>query len=769
MEAENVVVEGGVARIVFTGNDGWTVLRVRTDADQITCVGVVPELREDDRVRLTGTWQHHERFGRQLKIATCQLLLPVTQGGLVKYLSSGRFKGIGTRLAERLVAHFGFELPNILDHQPERLREVKGVGKKMARTVIAAWQEGRAEHELHVTLAGWGISQTFARRILATWGNDAIAKIRANPYELCRIEGIGFIRADAIARELGIGESDPRRAVAAIAHVMEEASASEGHTYLRVENIVHRTDKLGIPEERISETLAALAASGQILVEGDNRYYLPSLHAAECQVAQHVNRIATQELQPISVEHAFELALLEKELGIRFAPEQVAAIEHSLATPMQVITGGPGTGKTTITRAIVELFADAGKRVVLCAPTGRAARRLTEATGRRASTIHRLLELDPESWTFARDERDPLKADLVLVDEASMVDVRLAAALLRAIPDNCRVVWVGDVDQLPPVSPGQVLCDLIHSLRIPVLRLRTIFRQAQESLIVVNAHRLLTGQRMDLRSSPQADFELIAAEDGAAACDVLRALFTEGLRARGFAAAEVQVLAPMRRGTAGIAALNQLVGDLVNPSRPGVDELIIGNRVYRVGDRVMQIRNNYRLEVFNGDIGNVLSVDTEAAEGKPVLHADFGLDEPVPYLLDDLENLVPAWASTIHKAQGSEFPCVVLILLTEHWIMLKRRLAYTGITRGKKRVILVGSPRAIAAAARDRSAMSRQTTLTQRLTGELPCTYEPPYSGPLAQQRPPVASTEPESTACPRASCAEGASRIPPPLARARD
>jgi exodeoxyribonuclease V alpha subunit len=711
-------VEGTVERIVFQNQDtGFAVIRVETkDRGVITAVGVLVGVNEGERLRLTGTNEHDRRFGPQLKITSHMMLRPETLVGLKKYLGSGLVDGIGPSLAERLVDHFGLEALTVIEGQPDRLTEVEGIGPVRAERLKVAWAAQQGVRDVMIFLESAGISPAFAARIHKRFGAQAIEVVKRDPYQLAlEVHGIGFKLADRVAAGLGIDRASPRRAAAGVLHALGEASA-EGHVFLpRAELVEKSRELLGVPIEIVEEAIDHLVERRHLIAD-EHRLaplYLPRLHRAEAE-SGNVLKSLLQAPKPPALAHLEEqLVAFEQKGGLTLAPEQRAAIQAALKERLSVITGGPGTGKTTLVRGILHLAQAARLRVLLGAPTGRAAKRLFEATGHEASTLHRMLEFNPGEQAFTRGPEQPLEADLVIIDEVSMLDIVLLESLLAAIPLRGQLVLVGDVDQLPSVGPGNVLADLIRSGRVPVARLTRIFRQGEASLITVNAHRINHGELPELGAPGEgalSDFYFIERDEPEELLKAVTTVIAERIPKR-FGlnpVRDVQLLTPMHKGPVGAQRLNQELQKLLNPVGPTLER---GEQLLRVGDKVMQTRNDYELGVYNGDVGLISSVDAEAR----IVVVQFD-DRTVRYEPADLDALVLAYASTVHKAQGSEYPAVVIVVSTQHFVMLHRRMLYTAVTRGRRLVVLVGSRRALKLAVENRREVTRHSLLPDRLT-----------------------------------------------------
>lgn len=708
-------IEGTVDRITFRNEQTtYTVIQVELDSgERVTLVGTVASVQPGERVQAEGAWQVHPRYGLQFQAERITSIPPVTATAIERYLSSGLIKGVGPAMAKRLVEAFGDQTLDVMTNSPHKLSEVPGIGPKRAAAIAEAATQQHALRQALLFLQGVGVSLGYAMRIYRQYGEQTIFLVRQNPYRLCtEVHGIGFKRADEIARALGIDENAPERIQAAILHTLNEAS-NEGHVYLPVDAIRERLKALEVPGDQVDPALQSLADGGRIVLERDEeqrRVYLASLHRAEERIARRL-RTLRDAVEPLPLSG---LGLIEGDLLL--SDEQRRAVELALKHGLLVITGGPGTGKTTTVRAICRAYEQHGLRVALAAPTGRAAQRLAEATGRPAKTIHRLLEVrggaDATGPMFARNEERPLDTDAVIVDEASMVDTLLMQHLLAALRPGTRLLLIGDEDQLPSVGPGQVLGDIIASEQIPCIRLTQVFRQASLSLIVENAHRIRRGE-LPRTGRPDQDFFFI--EVGV---DELSDLIVD-LVARRLpayldrdAVTSIQVLTPVRRGPVGVDALNQRLQERLNP-RDTV-EVAIGDVVLRPRDKVMQIRNDYDNMVFNGDIGRITYVSPEDRLVE-VLFADGDEERRVRYSEDRLDHLILAYATSVHKSQGSEYPCIVMPIT---WVMpalMTRNLLYTALTRARRLAVLVGDRRALAAYVRNVHAMRRYTGLEERL------------------------------------------------------
>ena len=712
-------LDGTIERITFrNGENDYTVARLVTAGGEVTVVGKLFGVDEGMPVRLSGQWVVDRKWGRQFQVATCVPDTPKTVVGIEKFLGSKAFPGIGPALAKRLVEKFGAATLDVITSKPERLTEVIGIGSQRAAQLARTVGQQRHVQEVMVFLFGLGVAPAFAARIVRRYGKDAIHVVRANPYRLAHeVWGIGFRTADAIAGKLGIARDAPERLEAGLRFALE-TSAEDGHMHLPDDELVARAaELLAVDAATLPPRLGALEASGLVIREalGDRGpcTSLPELHEAEAAAAARLAELADTPPRTLALDVGAAIHAFEAVTGLQLADQQRRAVEAALRDSCTVITGGPGVGKTTIVKAIVHLARLGHRRVALAAPTGRAAKRLAEATASEAMTIHRLLEYQPHESTFARGREHPLDADVIVVDEASMIDAPLFRALVDAIRPGAQLVLVGDVDQLPSVGPGQVLGDVIGSDAAAVIRLTEIFRQAAASKIVVSAHKINRGELPDLESPPgAADFYFIARDDPDAARATLVELVAERIPAR-FGldpVADVQVLTPMHRGELGTAAVNHALQERLNPAGDGQPELVRGERRFRRGDKVMQLKNDYDKSVFNGDIGVIEAVDLETGS----VRVDFGDARIASYERAELDQLVHAYAVSVHKSQGSEYPAVVIPLVTQHFMMLQRSLLYTAVTRGKRLVVIVGTRRAVALAVRNADARRRYTWFAER-------------------------------------------------------
>ncbi len=787
------LLRGVVERITYHNEEtGYTVAKVTPEKRgpaafgrdyQVPVVGNMLGVNVGESVELTGRWTIHAEYGKQFVVESMRTVLPATVAGIEKYLGSGLIRGVGPVTAKRIVKHFGVETLTMIEEQPHRLNEVPGVGRVRTQMITAAWEEQKAIKEVMLFLQSHGVSTSLATKIYKFYGDNAIGVVRQDPYRLARdIFGIGFLTADRIAQSMGLAPDAPERVAAGIAYALSQAT-DDGHVFLPTSELVRQSVELldvtpqqiglglvrlwGEEQVKVTATPGAeemilpiaprpvdaipqlIAEQGQIyaaatpaqaekLLQAENAIYLTSLYYSEVGVAGRIKRLLRDgesrfdHFRMTRFDWTAAFTAAERHHGLKLAPQQHGAIRAALTHRFTVLTGGPGTGKTTSIRVLLQLCEAYNHQVVLTAPTGRAAKRLAETTGREAKTIHRLLEFKPaEGMAFQRNEENPLEGDLLIVDEASMLDLVLTNHLLKAIPPGMHLLLVGDVDQLPSVGAGNVLKDLIAAVegadvgrpsllagafwarQSAVVRLQTIFRQEAGSYIITNAHRINAGESPTVDNDHATDFFLFRTEEPERAAQICVELVQSRIPKRfAIPTQDIQVLSPMHRGVVGVGALNEALQAAINPASPQRPERRIGNRAYRVGDRVMQIRNNYDKEVYNGDMGIIQAMDMELQ--KVTVTVD---GRPVVYDFLELDELVHAYAISIHKSQGSEFPAVVIPVLTSHYMLLQRNLLYTAVTRARRLVVLVGQPKAIAMAVRNNKVSERFTGLSERLTG----------------------------------------------------
>ncbi|MDJ0593669.1 MAG: ATP-dependent RecD-like DNA helicase [Pleurocapsa sp. MO_226.B13] len=717
---------GVIERITFHSEEsGYTVARLNTGnvKQLITVVGSFANIQAGQTLQLQGTWTEHPQYGSQFQVVKYQETKPATLTGIEKYLGSGLIKGVGPVTAKRIVKHFGLDTLEIIENQIHRLSEVPGIAKKRIAMISRTWDEQKSIKEVMIFLSSHGVSTTYAVKIYKQYGDNAIATVTTNPYQLAiDIFGIGFLTADKIAVNVGVSPDSQFRYRAGVLHVLDKAS-EDGHCYLPESQIIPYTKELLTTEEHQAEEnaialiLSEMVTEAQLVRELDNEilYYKPSFYHSE----RHLAKLLQQKLE---TKHDVDGDRVKSWINrfttanrIQLSPQQFQAVETAAREKVMILTGGPGTGKTFVTRTIVTLWKAMGKKIACAAPTGRAAKRLSEMTGIEAKTLHRLLEFDPSSMGFKRDLDNQLECSAIVVDESSMVDLFMAHSLLKAIPKDCLLLMVGDIDQLPSVGPGNVLRDLIASKQIPVVRLTQVFRQAATSAIITTAHQINRGQipqleKVSMKSTSDCLWHSGGTEPEHGVqtiCDLIEHYIPKA----GFnPATDVQVLCPMTRGLVGTRNLNKVLQQLINPPSEDKEELVRGDSILRVSDRVMQLKNDYNKEVFNGDLGIVRAIDKTEKE----VTIDFD-DRDVVYDFADLNEITLAWATSIHKSQGSEYPVVILPLYTSHYVMLSRNLFYTGLTRSKKLALIVGSEKAIAIAVKQVKQQLRYTRLKSRL------------------------------------------------------
>lgn len=722
-----VTIQGQLERITYYNEENnYTVarLQVKGHRDLVTAVGCLAGVNLGETLELEGEWVFHEKFGRQFKFYKYTSVAPATVNGIEKYLSSGLIRGIGPVFAQRIVDRFGLQTLEVIENGIDQLQQVEGIGPKRLEKIARAWQEQREVKDIMIFLQSYGVGATHATKIYKTYGRDAIARVKENPYRLATdIEGIGFITADKIARSLGVEPNSIIRAEAGVVYVLNQF-VGEGHVYYPYEALVAACQEiLKVEREIVTEAIARLYEAKRIVIEDINEdldafkenykaVYLPAYHTAETGIAQKLYEVIHRphSLRPINVEKA--LKWIEEKLGIQLAENQKKAISLATQNKVLVITGGPGTGKTTIVRAIVNIFSELRCRILLAAPTGRAAKRLFEATGWEAKTIHRLLQFNFAKGGFLRNQKNPLDVDVLIVDEASMIDCILMYHLLKAIPSHTILIIVGDVNQLPSVGAGNVLRDIIDSKKVEVIELNKIFRQEEDSLIIVNAHRINEGQFPALPASDKNrlhDFYFIEESQPEKILDIIKDLCTKRVPEKFNLdpIGDVQVLTPVHRGEIGASNLNAELQNVLNPSSVTI---VRGGRIFKLNDKVMQTRNNYEKDVYNGDIGKIVAIDQEDQE--ITVRYDSG---EIKYAYSELDEIVHAYCISCHKSQGSEYPAVIIPIITQHYMLLQRNLLYTAVTRAKKLVVLVGTKKALSMAIHNNKIQHRYTYLRQRL------------------------------------------------------
>jgi len=719
-ETAHELLEGQVAHVIYASEEsGFAVVSLITDEGPQTAAGSIAPVHEGEMLRLHGRWDTHAKFGRQFKAQWSEHATPTTKDGLERYLGSGAFPGIGPDLARRLVEHFGDQALDALAAGPERLQEVKGIGPKRATALAESFLDGHERHRVLAELRGFGLNGGQARTLYERWGAGAIERAKGDPYALIdQLRGYGFETAERLAKGQGIPRDSVVRGRGVIAHLLRQGG-KEGHVCLPQQELWDKLDGLGLSTETVAAAAAELVEAGRLVVEEENQaWYLSGLWMDEDGVARHLRRLLAAELPPAATPEQALAAM--RRTAFQPDPSQRQAIETALRESFSVLTGGPGTGKTTTLRLLLEILESAGvDPVQLASPTGRAAKRLQEATGRDAGTVHRLLGFDPIAGEFRRDEDEPIDAAFVIIDEVSMMDLPLAHAVLRAVPDGCRVLFVGDADQLPSVGPGSVLRDLVAAESVPTIRLEQIHRQGAGSGITRAAHRILGGEAPNTATGPGGDFFLTYQDDAGRAAELVERIVCERIPERyGMDPhQDVLVLAPMYAGPLGVDALNQRLGRRLNPDAaaliPEADSgggPARGAARFRVGDRAMVIRNDYDREVFNGDAGRVTVVEPNAVtveiEGRPQT-----------YTAEQLGDLIPAWCVTVHRSQGSEARAVVIVLGRSHFLMLRRNLLYTAVTRGKELVCVVAAHSALHRAVSNAEENQRYGRLRARVDG----------------------------------------------------
>jgi exodeoxyribonuclease V alpha subunit len=718
-------LQGQIERITYTNEEnGYTIAKVKVYGrrDLVTVVGNFMAPMPGEILKMQGEWANHPKFGEQFKVAHYKSLTPASVAGIEKYLGSGLIKGIGPVMAKRIVKKFEKETLDIIEQEVEKLTEVDGIGRKRIEMIKKAWADQKEIRQVMIFLQSHGVSSAYATKIFKTYGNESIEVVQENPYRLgTDIFGIGFLTADRIAEKLGFAKDSELRAEAGILYFLHQL-ADEGHVYYPFQPLVNKCQEiLEVDQEILARALTSLNAEKKIIIddlqekESKADYqavYLAKFHLSETNIAARLKALinAPKSIRPIDPDKA--LKWVPKQLDITLASKQIDAVRRAVTDKVLVITGGPGTGKTTIVNAILKIFVKSGVKLLLAAPTGRATKRMSEATGYEAKTIHRLLEYSIQKGGFQKNDQTPLRCDLLIVDEASMIDTILMHHLLKAIPPRATFILVGDVNQLPSVGAGNVLHDIIASGAVPVMELNEIFRQARESLIIVNAHKINQGLMPAFKPSGHklADFYFIEQEEPEKVLGIILEMVKGRIPKRfGFDPIDdIQVLTPMHKGMVGAGKLNL---ELQNALNPGPDSLSRGGKNFRINDKVMQVQNDYEKGVFNGDLGRIVRINLEAQE----VTIDFD-GKKVPYDYPDLDEIVLAYAISIHKSQGSEYPAVVIPILSQHYVLLQRNLIYTAVTRGKKLVVMVGSKRALAMGIGNDKTKKRYTYLWNRLS-----------------------------------------------------
>lgn len=690
--------------------NGYSVMKVKVKdySDLVTLVGSLLEVPVGSVLMCEGEWKVDRKYGQQFACTSWEEVMPATVYGIEKYLGSGLVKGIGPKYAKLIVDKFGTDTIEVIETDIDRLYEVAGIGKKRVEKIRESWEKQKDIKNVMLFLQGYGVSTSYAAKIYRQYGKESIDKVKSNPYRLADdIWGIGFKTADNIAERMGYGKNDLHRCKSGLVYTLNQL-AEEGHCYAQTDQLLTTaTELLEAEEEAIQHAIEVMVQSEDIVQDGD-AIYLPSLYHAECGTARRLRRLVSTIPQSRSLfGFTFSIDEMQRATGVVYDEVQAHAIQQAISSKVLVLTGGPGTGKTTTTRAIISALKSEGLRVLLAAPTGRAAKRMSEATGMEAKTIHRLLEYNPKDG-YKRNDENPLEGDALIVDECSMIDILLMNSLTKAIPNSMRLILVGDIDQLPSVGAGNVLRDVIDSGVVPVVRLTRIFRQAQTSRIVMSAHAINAGRFPDISNGQSSDFFFIKEENPERVPDAIVNLVKHRLpRAYGESSSNIQVLVPMLRGTVGAANLNMVLQKAINTSTRSISR---GGYVYKEGDRVMQLRNNYEKDVYNGDLGFVVSVD----DVERTLRTDFD-GRVVEYEASELDELTLAYATTIHKSQGSEYPIVVMPILMSHYVMLQRNLVYTGITRAKRICVMIGQTKALGYAIQNMKVLERNTKLKERI------------------------------------------------------
>ncbi len=710
---ESILIKGIIKKLIYhMEEDGFVIARIdmqEPEQKEMVVVGKMAAVTVGEMYQFKGKWNVDHRYGMQFNFEDYQIILPATFDGVRRYLGSGLIKGVGPVTATRIVDHFGEKTLDIIEYNPEKLNEVEGIAQKRIEIIKKSWQEQKEIKRVMLFLQSYQVTTGYAVKIFKQYGSKAIEKLKENPY--CMIDdifGIGFKIADKIAQNLGISSDSPARIGAGIKYCLNE-SANQGHCFLYLDDLLPMAaELLEVREGLVEKECTVLQQKKEVIIQ-DTQVWLPIYFNAEQEISEKIIRIIRfpQQLTQINIDQ--KIGELEEKYKINFAPEQKQAMKEVLLNRVLILTGGPGTGKTTTTIGLIELFEELGLKIVLAAPTGRAAKKLSEATRRFAKTIHRLLVYNPREKRFSKDEQNPIRANVVILDEVSMIDVLLMQSLLKAVTEDTFLVLIGDIDQLPSVGPGNLLKDLIDSEVIPVVRLTHIFRQKAKSLIILNAHRVNQGQYPVLKDKQNKDFFFLKEEDPEKAAQKIIQLCTYRLPHRyGYDPIhDIQVLTPMYKGAVGADQLNNLLRNALNSNGKSVK---YGHQHYKINDKVMQIRNNYDKEVFNGDIGNIQDIDYEEQLVKILFYRRI-----VEYDFSELNELVLAYAITVHKSQGSEYPVVIVPLLTQHYLLLQRNLLYTAITRARRLVVIVGTSKALWIAIKNNKTVQRNTFLKERL------------------------------------------------------
>jgi exodeoxyribonuclease V alpha subunit len=720
----HIEIQGQLEKITYVDEEnGYTIakMKVKGHRELVTITGNLLSVNPGEVLKLKGIWYNHPKYGEQIKVTSYESVIPATTKGIERYLGSGLIKGIGPVMAKRIVAQFGVETLDVIENSIPRLKEVDGIGDKRIRMIQTAWAEQKEIKEVMLFLQGYGVSSSYATKIFKQYGQKSIRVVKENPYQLATdIFGIGFITADKIAQNIGIAKDSQIRAEAGILYLLKQLS-NEGHVYYPYELLIEEGKKvLNLESDVIVKAFGKIASEKKIVLEDINTeeikenkaVYLTKFYISEVGISNSLKKLLNvkKTLRSFDIEKALEW--VQKELGIILAENQIKAVKEAINQKVMVITGGPGTGKTTIINSIIRIYRRLGRSVLLAAPTGRAAKRMAEATGHEAKTIHRLLEFSFQEGGFKRNERNPLEADLLVIDETSMVDTSLMHHFLKAVPVTTTLILVGDVDQLPSVGPGNVLKDIIESGVIPTVKLNEIFRQSRESLIIINAHKVNNGEMpiLTYNKARLQDFYFFQIEEPEKILEKIISLCKEKIpeKFKFDPIKDIQVLTAMHKGLIGTSNLNMELQNVLNPS---TDKLIIGSKVFNPGDKVMQIINNYDKDVYNGDIGVITRINKEDHEIK----VDYE-GKVVIYDYSDLDEIVLAYSVSVHKSQGSEYPVVVMPIHTQHYMLLQRNLLYTAITRGKRLVIIIGTKKAMAIAIRNNKTQKRYTYLKNRLS-----------------------------------------------------